>query len=359
MFLRRLKNWTSQFIYSLQKKQTRDLIGLDIGTDFLRALKINSTTTPFKVENLSIIAIPPGAIINSEIKDYTAIETVLKKMLAQLNTTTHAVAIAIPRSIAIIKNINIDSRLKTDEIESRAWIEANQHFPDLIGNIYLDFMASGPLPGNPAKQELTLVACRKDQINSYLHLLQKAGLNTKIVDVNCYALARALPLTINQATPLETVALLNLNINLSSLMIIHNNKLIHAHDQSYDGQRLLSQTQKYRLKKLIDEHENHQLLDDIEYNAALKEHLLSHLRHIFNFFYTSHPGFTIQKIILSGDCAVIPDLFLFIQREINIETTLANPFAHMTLADNINADEIKKHAPTLMLCCGLALSKTA
>ncbi len=115
----------------------------------------------------------------------------------------------------------IDNRLNAEEIESRAWIEANRHFPDLIGEIYLEFYIQPSSTGKANETELVLIACRKEHIKPYLETLQAAGLTVKIIDVNCYALERALPLVTDISSSIKTIAILNLNINLSSLVVVH------------------------------------------------------------------------------------------------------------------------------------------
>lgn len=332
------------------------LVGLDIGSTSLRLLKINFSEVPYKVENFAMASIPAGIITKDEIKDYSTISTILKDMFRQSHVMSKQVALAIPRSLAIIKTVTIDSRLTEDEIESRAWIEANRHFPDLVGDIHLDFTIAMSAQDS-SQLDLTLVACRKDQIKPYLEILKQAGLGAKIVDLDCYALERALPLVIAPSS-LDTIALLNLNVNLSSFIVVHHNHLIHAHDQSYDGTRLLNQVEVYLKEHGIENaKDNKEILNDEGFYSILKENLISHLRHILHFFYSSRPNINIQKIILAGDCASITNLPVFIQKEIGIETILANPFEKITCAKEVDQEALQKNAAALMLCCGLALSR--
>lgn len=329
------------FLRKLIRDKEKGLIGLDIGSDSLKLLKINSSESPFKIENFSISSLPANT--NKE-KDYSIIADTLKKMMKESGVSVSSVALAIPRSSAIIKNITIDSRLTEDEIESRAWIEANRHFPDLVGNIHLDFSILGPSVQDSTQIELILVACRKDQIKPYLEILQLAGLTPKIVDVNSYALERALNVVATMTTPpIKTIAMLNLDFTLSTLIVMQEGKLTYAHDQSYDGHRLMNQA------KTVEP-------NNPKYMDILKETLSAHLRHSIHIFFSSRPNVSVEKIILSGDCSTLPELATFVQHEIGIDTVIADPFANMTMDSRINAEEFQKHKSSLMLCLGLALS---
>lgn len=335
------------------------LLGIDISQDRIKILKINTAVTPYEVNTFAMAEVPAGAFVKDEIKDPAAIGIILRGMLRDYGITEKNVALAIPRSLAIIKNIAVDKRLKDKDLESRAWIEANRHFPDLIGDIYLDFTITGPAPLDPDKQDLLLVACRKEHIKPYLELMQYGGLTAKIVDVNCYALERALSLVVNDASALETMALLNLNISQSSLIVMNKKQLIHAHDQTFDGKRLLKQVEEYRKSKQLQPGmENAPLsMSDAAYHQLLQSSFLSHLRHTIHFFYSSRPNISIQKIFLAGDCSMIADLPAFIEKEIGIKTERADPFVDMQTASSVDSDELKKNAASLMLCSGLALSQ--
>lgn len=335
-----------------------NLVGLDFGSDAIKLLKINLSEQPFKIENFAIAPLPAGVSLSEATKDYSVITNILKDLFRQIEATQ--VAFAIPRSAVIIKNTTIDKRFDSTEIESRVWIEANRHFPDLVGEIYLDYNPIGPSAEDPKLIDFVLVACRKEQARPYLEAVRQAGLIAKVVDVNCYALERALAVMLQDTPQLETVALLNLDFTLSSLILTEKRNLVFAHDQSYDGRRLLALVREY-----VDKKENipadsvieKASLQDAGYLAILKDNLSVHLRHSMHFFYSSRPNITIQKIVLAGDlAAVIPDLALFVQQEVGIETMVANPFTNMVLAPTIDKKELLRHAPALMLCCGLALS---
>ncbi|MDR3491230.1 MAG: type IV pilus assembly protein PilM [Gammaproteobacteria bacterium] len=335
----------------LKNQAVDNIVGIDISSDTIKLLELNSTTTPISVEHFAIATLPPDAFTKEKITNPAAIITLLKDLWKNLNLETKSIALAIPRSSVIIKNISVDSRLTSSEMESRAWVEASRHFPEMIGEIYLDFSVLGISAQDPTQLDLILVACRKDQINPYVGLLEQSGLDAKVVDVNCYALERALSIMIPPVSTPETVALLNLNLNLSSLIVRKDNDLIYTHDQTYDGKRLMTQIDKY--KTTI---ENAEITFNEAYIALLKESLTSHLRHTMHFFYSSRSNVTIQKIVISGDCAGLPHLAAFIKQETNIEAIIADPFSTMAFASTVDKTELMKNAPALTLACGLALS---
>jgi len=330
----------------LWKDKNADLLGLDIGSDTIKLIDIDCTQSPMRLNNYAILPLPPGSIEKNEVKDIRAVSQIIKQLYQQFNTKTKEIAIAIPRSAVILKNTTVNSRLSSSEIESRVWLEANQNFPELIGGLYLDYQILGPSSEDSAQLDLLMIACRKDQINPYIDILRQSDLVPNVVDVNSYALERALSICAVDYTNLETTALINLDLALSSLVVVHKNELIYAHDYSYDGHRLIEQTKSY-----LDA----EVKDASAYHNMLKENLIPHLLHAMHFFYSSRPHVSIQTLFLSGECVRLPDIANVVEKEIGIPSVVANPFTHMTLASHLKREEVTRVSPMLMLCCGLAL----
>lgn len=53
--------------------------------------------------------------------------------------------------------------------------------------------------------------------------------------------------------------------------------------------------------------------------------------------------------------ATLPGLDASIQKALNINTFIANPFANMEVSSGINKEILVDDAPGLMMACGLAL----
>ncbi len=341
------------FLRWWKERSTTNLVGLDIGPESIKILKINVNEHPYLVENYIIAPLPPGCVDKDQITEFSVVADTLKNIYEKEEIHSKSVAFAIPRSATIIKNIVINNQLTSEEVEARVWMEANRYFPDLVGDIYLDFIKLAPSLKDPNQTVVILIACRKDQIKPYLEVSKLAGLTLKVVDVNSYALERALgEMGCTQSGPNSTCALLNLDRNLSTLVVAQNRNLLYAHDETFDGQRLITQTKEY-LKNVKDVAD-----DEVAYFVLLKEMLSPHLRHAMHIFFSSATNMSISQLFISGDCAiVVPNLAAFIEQEIGIKTTLANPFDGWAIAKNIDAEVLKQNAPGLVLCWGLALTE--
>jgi type IV pilus assembly protein PilM len=321
---------------------SKEVVGVTINADFLKLVKLNSNSNQYELEHFALKSLPTGLVSKNTLVNIPEIANILKSMVAEANLSTKNLAITLSRSSVIIKNITLDHRLTHNEIESRIWMEANRLFPDLITDIYLDFVITGPSTQDPDFNEIVIIACRKNQIQPYIELAEKANLKLKIIDINHYALERAIILINPQIVDVKIVGILGINYNSMHLTVFEGAKLIYSHELNYDGSNL---------KKA----ENLEPTSQLDY---IHTHLGPNLQHIMQFFYTSKPKVWIDKIILIDDCAAqIPQLAQYVTRETSKKVLLADPFTQMKIGPNVNKSELDKVAPSLLLCCGVAMSE--
>lgn len=335
------------------------VVGITLNSSYIKILKINYLVTPCQVEHFAILPTPVGAVVNDEVKDPKTIAILLRKLFKDAGIKTKNVALCISRSSVIVKNITVDSRLTADEVESRVWIEANRLFPNLIGDIYLDFAVVGPSSADSTQSEVTIIACRKEHMNPLIETVTQAGLTPRNIDINSYALMRAFSLIAIRTPETKNFALINITFSLIDLIVISEGKLVYTHERSYNGSDILEELEELRARKMdespndVDVLSKPSVIIDI-----LKSKLSLHIRHVMQFFYTSRPNVRVEELFLSGDCAAtIPEFADFIFQEVGKKIIMANPFERMKINDQIDQKQLNQFAPAFMLCSGLALTK--
>jgi Type IV pilus assembly protein PilM len=79
------------------------------------------------------------------------------------------------------------------------------------------------------------------------------------------------------------------------------------------------------------------------------------IKRALQFFYSSSQVGEVDQVILAGGCAAINRIAALIEQEIGKKVTVANPFAHMSIADRVKKEPLMNDAPAMMIACGLAL----
>ena len=60
-------------------------------------------------------------------------------------------------------------------------------------------------------------------------------------------------------------------------------------------------------------------------------------------------------IVMAGGSSSIVGVDDLIEEKMGVTTTIANPFANMSVASKVKAQSLSNDAPAMMIACGLAL----
>jgi len=148
--------------------------------------------------------INPRIFKNGEIKNEQALIKIIQEALAKVKgekLNTKYVVASLPEQKAFLRVIQMP-KMTGEELRDAIPFEAENYIPLPIEKTYLDFQVIPPL--SEKKQDLTqqvlIVAFPKSEVNSYLSLLKKAGLQPKIFETESMAISRAL---IGSARPVK------------------------------------------------------------------------------------------------------------------------------------------------------------
>lgn len=339
------------------------LAGLHIGATSLKLLCLTKSGDKLQVENYAAVPLPQGAVLEKEVKDSAAMTAAVKQLVAQTGGKIKQVAIALPDNAIISKVIQMDGSLSEMKLEELVQFEAEQHLPHPLDEVSLDFQVLGPNAKNPQLVDVLLVASHKNNVESRVAAILAGGMQVKVVDVESYAIERACQLLRDEWPEQgnqQTVAVFLLSALVLSLVVLHNNNVIFARSENFGSDQLNKMIQQ-RYNMSYEEAEqaklNNTLPDDYatEVLEPFKELVLLQIRRSLQFFFSTAQTSEIDYFVLAGGSAQLPGLAEKIAEQLNLKVVVANPFAKMQLASGVDEELLKKEAPGLLLCAGLAL----
>ncbi|MBU3949324.1 MAG: pilus assembly protein PilM [Proteobacteria bacterium] len=338
------------------------LVGLDIGSRILKAAEIVETKKGLRLKKFGTIEIPSGLIEDGTINDSEKVAEYIRQLFKDNKIMEHNVAVSIGGFSVIVKKIYVQ---KMDEIKLQETIqfEAEQYIPFDISDVNLDFQILGENENNPNQMSVFLVAAKKEMINEYINLVQMAGLNPCIIDVEAFALQNIFEFNYDETN--ENIALIDIGASKTSLNILKGFSSLFMRDVSL-GCGQINQKIVSLAGCTIDEAEKIKLgnKDDKISNEDLKEIISSvvsdwcaEIKRALDFFYSTYPDDAITKIILSGGGANIIDFRQLLSMETSAEVELIDPFSQLELADSLDSLYLKKIAPQAAISVGLALRR--
>ena len=180
-------------MFGFLKKKRKSLIGLDIGSNVIKILRLDLAGDRPLVTHFAMSDLPPEAIVDGEIMDRELVIQAIQECADRADIPNEPVASAVAGRAVIVKKIVMDQMSEEDAREAIYW-EAEQHVPFDIDDVCLDFEVLKEDVG-ANQMEVLLVAAKKDMVDTHAGLIKDAGYNPSIIDVDSFAVQNAYELT--------------------------------------------------------------------------------------------------------------------------------------------------------------------
>jgi type IV pilus assembly protein PilM len=256
----------------------------------------------------------------------------------------------------IAKRVTLPKMSEAELSESIRW-EAEQHIPFDIEDVELDFQV---LRQDGPQLEVMLVAVKKGKVQSYVDAVAEAGLNVLLADVDVFALETQYEH--NFQGERDVVALVNIGHETTNTNILQGGQNVYARDIFVGGKQYSTTiAQRFDLSlpdadALVRGKEGSVSWAEIEPVLDLvSQELGQEIQRTLDYFGTTAEHERIQRIFLSGGCALIPGLQDFLSSQWGIEVSPADPFKRVKLTAGLNPDAVKKLAPLATVATGLAM----
>jgi Tfp pilus assembly PilM family ATPase len=269
-------------------------VGLDINPDEIRLLQLKDTRSGWAVTSYAVEPLPVGAISDGKIRQPQIVRTALQNLVRATNTTGSPTAIALPANTVISQQIKLAACLSERQCEKQISHNLERYLPGVNEELCFDFMTTATSDND--YREIRLVASRLEQLRTYAEMVNNAGLQVKVVDVDAYGK------------------------HVTQLMVFQQQHIIFS--------------------------QQWQTMDLTQLPKALQRAL--HL------CLANQSQLRIEHVLLSGKISALPlALQNVFQQELALTPTLANPFQAMSLAA-VNEDDLQQLATRFQICCGLA-----
>jgi type IV pilus assembly protein PilM len=335
----------------------RTVIGLDIGSGFVKVVEVDHSGDQPEVVRVAMRPLLPDAIVEGEIMDYSLVSDAVGGLFGELGLKGAEVVTAVGGHDVIIKPIGMDRMKESDAREVIKW-EAEQHVPFDIKSVELDFQILDP-DGDGLQMEVLLVAAKRELIDNKVGLLQDAGVEPVIIDVEAFALHNAFEFNYPDAQK-GIVALVNVGHETTNVSILDDGVPILTRDIPFGSRKIREQLQRERgltaerAEDVVQGRDTVEGLDSFVQGSA--DEIAVGIERASAFLMTRQDGNSVGRIFLSGGGARIPGMDRTLAQRMNVETQVVNPFERVAVrpdaAKGFNLDEA---APMLLLPLGLAL----
>ncbi|MBH0025492.1 MULTISPECIES: pilus assembly protein PilM [unclassified Pseudoalteromonas] len=347
----------------LFQKPSPMMVGIDIGSHSIKAVLLREIETGFRLEALAIEPMPKGAMSERTIQDIEAIGNVISKLRKKLPKSLKSAAVAVSGQTVITKVIFMDVSLTDAELESQIEIEADSLIPYPLDEVSLDFERLSTNEADPSKMNVLLSAARTESVEARVGALEAANLEAKIVDVESYALSRAMDVYYQQLPSdafNKCVAVVDIGAVLMLVSVVQAGETIYTRDQVFGGDQYTNSIVAY-YNKGFDEAEIGKTSGDLPPNytfevlAPFQTSLLQQVRRAVQMFLTTSGKEQIDYIVLTGGTSMIKGIDRLLIEELGIHSVVAEPFENMEISPKVDRNVMQRHKTQFAIATGLAL----
>ena len=389
-------------MFGFLKRKQKSLIGMDIGSNVVKCLRLDLTEARPVVTHFAMADLPPEAIVDGEIMDRELVIEAIQEAAQKAGIPDEPVASAVSGRAVIVKKIVMDKMSEADAREAIYW-EAEQHVPFDIDDITLDFQILQEDIGAD-QMELLLVAAKKDMILGHAELIRDAGFQPLVIDVASFAnqntwefLAANTNVAVaeadadaDQVAPEDSVdgldpfddvgdddqaleaddgqsgeyvALLDVGGGVTNVHIVRDGVPYFTRDLPVGVAHFIEEFQKqlgltyetaHGVARGHLEDVDQQLVTDIV--RSVGSEIYQGLEPSLSYLKTSGEADGIDRIVLSGGGSHLPGLLEYLSESYNVPSEKADPLAGLDYDPDLFGDgEAEELSPLLAVSVGLAL----
>ncbi len=333
-------------------RRTSDTFGLDIGSSAVKVVQLHGSS----LIGLGVASLPPDAIAEGTIKDPPSVVEAIKDAVGRAAVGSKEAAIGVSGRELIIKKVQIPE-VPVKELRDAVQLEAEHHIPFAIDEVFLDYHVVGRHDG---AMDLILVAVKKSKVVEYVGVVEEAGLNAVVVDVDGFALGNQFELN-QQNERGEAVALIDIGASIMKTNVLRGGTPIFARDIPFGGNNYTNAIAQH-LKIPFDQAESAKLGRDVGVSCeslvpaleSVSRELSLEVQRTFDYFASTADSERIGKIVLAGGCAQLPGLTDYLSSTWGIPVELAQPFARIDVGGG-HSEVVGAAGPSLAVAVGLAL----
>ena len=343
-------------------------IGLDISDLSIKLVQLDKRRDKITIQALNKLNLPQGIIVNGEIKNKTELIKAIRKIISDPlygKVSSEEVVVCLPESKTFIKLIEIQK--SPNPLADIIGSEIEKHVPMAINEIYCDWQIIEELTD---KYLILIGAAPKDIVNQYTEMLDEAKLSPIALEIEPIAICRCLlkeetsnlkPITSKIKNKIDVnlnYGIIDIGANHTCMIFYSGNTILFTVSVPISGEEITAkisralnltkeQAEKAKIICGLDENKANGIIKDIL--ADTLKNLVEKIKEAISFYenYFQQYG-PLDRILLCGGGANIPDLEKIISREFSIKVKLANALVNLSEQKN-KFDEIFMEEHTLNL----------
>ncbi|HUC95906.1 MAG TPA: type IV pilus assembly protein PilM [Candidatus Saccharimonadia bacterium] len=331
--------------------------GLDIGTSAIRLVELRGGGKIKSLVKYAYVPISSTLTQTASKADEEVLAETIKDLISKAHLSTKNVAVGIPSQKVFTTVVEVD-KLTPQEMEKSIKYQADSLIPTPLADSKIDWMIIGDSATNPNKVELLLSSVPNVFTNSRLEMLESIGLNVIAFEPDNLALTRAL------LDPDDPAAQLVFDLgNVNSDLVIN-----------MKGSAMLTRSITFGIEAIVRSamqnlNVNRQQAEEVVFKFGLDktktegnvyqaiinavDSLASEIDKSIKFFANKYTNVKLEKIVVAGAAAILPEFPLYLATHTNINVEIGNAWRNVDY-DKSRLNELLAVSNNFGVAVGLA-----
>jgi type IV pilus assembly protein PilM len=377
---------------------------LDVGSTNVKVVQVRRTRGGLELEKFACVPIYPAGRPDSNSDIRSATVTAIQRAVDAANITSKNVISSISGDAIIVRYIQLPV-MTEDELKNALQFEAEEYIPFPIDEVNLASHILGEAEDiTNRRMNVLLVAAKRDLVSEHVDIVRAAGLVPRCVDVDSFAIYNCFT-HVFQPSPEDVAVIVDIGADITNINIYHSDTSHFARDIKIGGNTITSAIQQ-KLNVDFMEAENLKYTDGLHVVAAptlpddgyeesdsslmasiqgavenmadealgeddlesqtsrtvrnALNSLLTEVRRSLQFFENQVAGKPVNRLVLSGGTAKLPNLAEFFSQELGIPVDILDPVAGISVNDRLVDENALANCRELLgVSMGLALREVA
>ena len=336
-----------------KRRRKQEIVGLKIGASQIAASRVVNNGSA-KLVQLARVPLEPGVVVGGEVRDVAALATALERFFSDNKLPRRGIRLGIGTNRIGVRTVDIEGVDDERQLGNVVRFRAHEALSIPLDQAVLDYhVVSETVDESGAvSRRVLLAAAYKEPIDHYVEACRAAGLELSSIDVEAFALLRAVAPRNGNTEDAPTVASVVVSIghDRSTLAISDGAVCDFMRVLDWGGSKLeaaiarelgLTMAEAAELKLELDLGGDASDGDDPRTpfaRAAVERELQTLARELVSslHFYQGQPGsLAISEVIVTGGTTRIPGLAEELERLTRVPVRIADPLAGVQVSNGL------------------------
>ena len=331
-------------------------VGLDFGTNAVKLVKVQKEN-PLKVVAAASVVMKPELFLSDNPQNQEELGELTKKLFHDAKVTDKEVNVALPESQMFTRIIELPA-LSDEELSTALRWQAEQYIPLPLTEVNMDFSVIHRPTDPREKMQVLLVAAPIRVVNSFVSLLEHAGLNARSLETELIAASRAFfPYFVSPSTTM----IVDCGAQTTNMAIVKDTNIVFTHSITFGGEAItrsindnfgipLPQAEEYKKAYGMDQSQ----LQGKVYQAVkpIIDGIIAEIKKSMAYF-NDKKGTPVERVIIFGGTSLMPGLVSYLGQMLEVEVQVGNPWETFAIASSMSTP--RSSASGYTVATGLAI----